>query len=259
VLGAVGARNGLRVMSTEVSPGSTARNDKLKKQIHDDLTELERRLAKLKVDELRAQGSSKSLDRQIDLMESRKAAYRRQIAQRDRHREVERAALDAQREMIAMGREKRRENIREALEKTQEAKRDTRDQIRQLHLINKVELDYQRAASHEVALSKHDTIRETDSRAKTKAMRQTAARIESIREHERIAVERDAVERDEKIRKLRKLQKEEEALKRRVESARSKVSEKLEKLDEIRPTTRQSLRSPSSRSDREAALPPISP
>jgi hypothetical protein len=247
--------------------GSPVRNEKIKKQILTDLEAMEHRISKLRVEEFRNQATVKALDRQLQTVESRKQNYQRTLAERRRREEARRQAQDDQREAIATARQRQRENIQEALERSLDAKRDQVDDVRRMRRIHECERELQVATARERIINQHDSVRETDSRVKTKAMRQAARKIEGIRERERREMAHDAAEREEKERKLRKLADEEEKLRLRVEEIRRTRNDKMERLHTADGSTRRRPRPASQqkpRGERQSAadrssdkLPPL--
>lgn len=244
-------------------PTSPPKNESLKKQLLDDMESLEHRIAKLKVEEFRTQAAVKALDRQMDIIEARKADYSRDQERKDYLRQMRQREEDALRESIASARQRQKESIQEALSRSLEAKRDAVDELRRLRMIYDCERNVQLANDREKILAKHDAVRDTDTRVKTKAVRQAARRVEMIREQERKEVERDTAEREEKIAKLKKLEREERALKDRlaqIKRVRDEKAERLQQVDTSRPGTRQA-NTPRSRSSTnnngKDTLPPI--
>jgi hypothetical protein len=238
------------------------RNDKLKKQLQDDLEALRHRISKLRVEEERNEASVKTLDKQLGTFHDRKHEYQRMVTARKRRPEHEAAEQDAQRQQIATARRKQRESIQEALAKSLELKRDNVDELKRLRLIHECERNLQKATVREDVVARHDAVREEDARIKTKALRQAARRIENIRDQERREVERDTMVRDEEAAKLRRLEKEEERLVRKVAEMRVAKAQKLDQIHAeglTRPGTRVGVTSgPNSpRSDKQPRLPPI--
>uniref|UniRef100_A0A7S1LEK5 Uncharacterized protein n=1 Tax=Neobodo designis TaxID=312471 RepID=A0A7S1LEK5_NEODS len=237
------------------------RNERLKKQLLLDMEAMEHRISKLRVEEFRNQASVKALDRQLQTVNERKQNYQRAVETRRRREAARRQQQDTQREQIASARQKQRESIQEALARSLDAKRDQVDEVRRMRRIHECERDLQIATARERIVHQHDTVRETDSRVKTKALRQAARKIESIREQERRELEHDAVERAEKERKLRKLAEEEERLRQRVDAARKAREEKLERLHTADGSARRHKSRPASQQQRAAEsddkLPPL--
>jgi hypothetical protein len=241
--------------------GSPTRTERLKKQLHDDMEALEHRISKLKIEEFRTQAAVKALDRQMDIVETRKAQHQREVERRERLREKREREQEEHRESIASARRKMRDSVAEALARSLEAKKESVDEQRRLRMLYQCEKSIHEANEQEKILSKHDSVRETDTRVKTKQVRQAARRIEIIREQERKEVERDAAERDEKISKLKKLEREERKIRDRLDKVRRIRDQKAAQLMTVegsRPSTRQATpRSTSQRSGNATSLPPL--
>lgn len=241
------------------SPTLARTNERLKKQIIDETEALRRRIAKLRVDEFRTHSNIQSLERRTQQAEQRKKQYERDVSARQQREESIRKSRAATQDHVVSAREESKRRIEEAKQRCLAEKRDAVDELRRMRLIHECEINVRKESDRERVITSHDTVRETDKGVKRKQMRESARKIQGIRDAQRRDMERDQQERDEKLREIRKLEREEAALRDRIDQAKSLRAARSNDLAaaESRPVTSQSPRSSRRAQGSNDSLPPI--